>query len=115
MTSVGDGYIRSDIQAQDYEPFMVGDAACGEVHWLRTTGSDGRVLAAGLWRSHAQTFPYPFAADETVHVLAGELTVALAANETMVLRPGDIASFTKGTDSTWTVTDGFLKFFVVGG
>lgn len=99
-----------------YEPFLVAGEACGEVHWLRTEGADGSTLAAGLWRSDARVFDYPFAADETIHVLFGELRVLVEdAAEPLVLRSGDIASFRKGTSSEWTVTDGFLKFFVVSG
>jgi uncharacterized cupin superfamily protein len=33
----------------------------------------------------------------------------------VTLRPGDIASFTKGSKSRWTVTEPFMKLFVISG
>ena len=109
-------YARSTASADEWEPFMAGGEAVGEVHWIRTDGAEGATLNVGLWRSEPQSFPYPFAADETIHALEGELVVDLVeSGEQVVLRPGDIASFTKGTKSTWTVTRPFKKFFVISG
>lgn len=115
MTADKSRYSRSDIHVDAYEPFLVGGTQCGEVHWLRKEGSGGSTLATGLWRSQARAFDYPFGEDETIHVLAGQLTVQLDTGEPLVLSPGDVASFAKGTQSRWTVTDGFKKFFVVSG
>ncbi|OMQ15921.1 hypothetical protein A7K94_0206100 [Modestobacter sp. VKM Ac-2676] len=108
-------YARSAVSADDYEPFVVGGEAVGEVHWIRTEGAEGATLAVGLWRSEPQSFPYPFTADETIHALEGELVIDLESGERVVLRPGDVASFTKGTASTWTVTEPFKKLFVISG
>ena len=39
----------SNVSADEYEPFMVGDEHVGDVHWLRTeSGGEGQ-LYAGLW------------------------------------------------------------------
>ena len=108
-------YALSTAGAEDYEPFIVGGEAVGEVHWIRTEGAEGATLAVGLWRSHPQAFPYPFTADETIHALEGELVIELESGERVTLRPGDVASFTKGTNSTWTVTEPFKKLFVISG
>jgi uncharacterized protein len=109
-------YARSTTTAQEWEPFMAGGEAVGEVHWIRTEGAEGATLNVGLWRSGPQSFPYPFTADETIHALEGELVVDLVeSGEQVVLRPGDIASFTKGTKSTWTATEPFKKLFVISG
>lgn len=108
-------YTRSIAEAESYEPFIVGGEAVGEVHWVRTEGAEGATLSVGLWRSEPQSFPYPFNADETIYALEGELVVDLESGEKVVLRPGDIASFTKGTESTWTVTESFKKLFVISG
>lgn len=109
-------YARSTADAGEWEPFVVEGAAIGEVHWIRTEGAEGATLNVGLWRSDEQTFPYPFDADETMHVLEGELVIDLTdSGERVVLRPGDIASFTRGTMSTWTVTAPFKKLFVISG
>lgn len=115
MTTPTTSYVGSNVNSTEYEAFVVRDGAIGEVHWLRAEGSDGSTLATGLWRSDERTFNYPFGADETIHVLAGIVTIQLAGGESVRLVTGDIASFTEGTDSTWTVTDGFKKFFVVSG
>ena len=53
--------------------------------------------------------------DETIHALEGELVVTLGDGETVTLHPGDIASFVKGTQSTWEVTKPFKKLFIVSG
>lgn len=115
QTETTRAYERTDSAATAFEPFIVAGQAIGEVHWLRTAGSDGRTLAAGLWRADPMTFPYPFANDETIHILEGELEIALDGGEILKLGPGDLASFTKGTSSTWTVKTPFKKFFVVSG
>jgi uncharacterized cupin superfamily protein len=115
MTTKTTEYARSVITAQDWEPFIVAGEAIGEVHWIRTEGSEGATLAVGLWRSEPQSFPYPFNADETIHALDGELVIDLESGEQVTLRPGDVASFTKGTKSTWTVIEPFKKLFVISG
>lgn len=115
MTSNLTTHHGASVDVTDYEPFLVGDTAIGEVHWIRDGGADGTTLAVGLWRSEPQTFPYPFAADETIHVLEGVLDVELADGTVVALRPGDIASFVKGTESVWTVREPFKKLFVVSG
>ena len=43
------------------------------------------------------------------------LEVKLEDGETLNLGPGDLVSFTKGTNSTWTVKTPFKKFFIVSG
>lgn len=108
-------YSLSTATAETYEPFVVGDQAIGEVHWIRTQGAEGSTLMVGLWRSEPQTFPYPFTADETIYALEGELVITLDSGEAVTLRPGDVASFAKGTSSTWTVTKAFKKLFVISG
>lgn len=115
MTTSATAYHLSDVSAAAWEPFMVGDTAIGEVVWIRTEGAEGSTLAVGLWKSDPQSFPYPFATDETIHALEGELVITLEDGETVTLRPGDIASFVKGTQSTWEVTEPFKKLFIVSG
>lgn len=116
MTTQTPEYARSVITAKEWEPFVVGGVAIGEVHWIRTEGAEGATLNVGLWRSEPQTFPYPFNADETIHALEGELIIDLVeSGEKVTLKPGDVASFTKGTKSTWTVAEPFKKLFVISG
>jgi len=115
MTVKTQEYAMSSTEASEWEPFMVDGTAIGEVHWVRSEGAEGAALAVGLWRSEPQSFPYPFGADETIHALDGELLIELDSGESVTLKPGDIASFTKGTMSTWTVVTPFKKLFVISG
>jgi hypothetical protein len=116
MTTQTSEYARSVITAQEWEPFVVGGVAIGEVHWIRTEGAEGATLNVGLWRSEPQSFAYPFNADETIHALEGELIIDLVeSGEKVMLKAGDVASFTKGTKSTWTVAEPFKKLFVISG
>lgn len=115
MSVTTNEYTMSTVDAEDWEPFMVGETAIGEVHWVRSEGAEGAKLAVGLWRSEPQSFPYPFGADETIHALEGELLIELASGESVTLTPGDVASFTKGTESTWTVVSPFKKLFIISG
>lgn len=115
MTTSQTSYHAASVDATDYEPFMVGDEAVGDVHWIRNGGADGTTLAVGLWKCEPRTFPYPFATDETIHALDGVLEIALSTGEVVTLRKGDVASFVKGTESTWTVKEAFTKLFVASG
>lgn len=105
----------SNVSTQEYEPFMVENQQVGEIHWLRTASGGDGVLYTGLWRCEPSTFPYVFEGDETFHVLEGEVRVELKGGGTVDLKPGDVASFTKGQESTWTIKSPFKKFFVISG
>jgi uncharacterized cupin superfamily protein len=105
----------SNIDSQNYEPFISAGQPFGEVHWLRTeSGGEGR-LFAGLWKHGCATFDYVFPGDETFHVLEGRLSIAIAGGATVELKPGDIVSFAKGQSSTWTIKTPMKKFFVISG
>ncbi|MFD9669940.1 cupin domain-containing protein [Rhodococcus sp. NPDC059968] len=108
-------YFASTVAATEYEPFLVDGDAVGEVHWIRSNGSDDSTLIVGLWKCEPDSFPYPFGNDETIHALDGELEIALESGEVVTLTAGDVASFAKGTQSTWTVKSPFKKLFVISG
>ena len=108
--------MRDRVDALEYEPFMVGEAQAGEIRWLRTEGSAGNALAAGLWRAEPATYDYVFPGDETFHVVEGAVTIDLPdRGEAVELSAGDVASFDAGTRSVWHVTEPFLTFTVVAG
>jgi uncharacterized cupin superfamily protein len=109
-------YKLDHVDTAAFEPFLAGDAQLGEISWLRTEGSAGNALAAGLWRSGPASFEYVFPGDETFHVIGGAVTIELPdQDETVDLRAGDIASFDAGTRSVWHIRESFLKFTVVAG
>lgn len=109
-------YSASAVAAEEYEPFIVEGTAVGEVHWIRNEAAgDNSTLLVGLWRSEPITTPYFFGEDETIHALEGELRIELADGEVVTMQAGDIASFAKGTTSTWTVVSSFKKLFIISG
>ena len=111
---------RGTAATTDYEPYngfdavIQGDPTAG-VAWLRTASAGDGVLYAGMFVAHPSVFRYTFVGDESFHVLAGDFDVAIDGGETVRLRSGDIASFPKGAQSTWTVREALTKFFVISG
>ena len=105
---------------EDYEPFngfdavLDGDPAAA-VAWLRTTSGGVGVLYAGMFVAAPSRFRYTFAADESFHLIDGEVEIALDGGPSVHLIAGDIASFPKGAQSTWTITAPLKKFFVISG
>lgn len=116
--SVTQSHFRSIADSDDYVPYeleTISGEPSGAVHWLRDqSGGDG-VLFAGMFRADPSTFAYEFAGDETFHLIDGEIEVQLESGEQVALSAGDIASFPKGTKSTWTVNTPMRKFFVISG
>jgi uncharacterized cupin superfamily protein len=105
----------SNVDATDYEPFMVEGEAIGEVHWLRVeSGGEGQ-LFTGLWTCEPREIPYVFPGDETFQVIEGEVHIEVEGAGSVDLKPGDLVSFTKGQVAQWTITKPFKKFFVVSG
>jgi uncharacterized protein len=105
----------TNVAAEDFEPFMLEGEQVGQVHWLRTESGGEGVLYTGLWACEPRDIPYLFPGDETFHVLEGEVHIELAEGGSVDLKTGDIASFTKGQKSTWTIRAPFKKFFVISG
>ena len=106
---------HTQIGTTAYEPFLVEGRPFGEVHWLRNGGSGNGLLLTGLWKHPPGMFDYTFPADETLHVLEGRVRIRLSGDNEVELQPGDLASFAKGTPSTWTILEPLKKFFVISG
>lgn len=72
----------------------------------------GRQLARRvLWRSDPATYDCLFTGDEAFHVLEGAASIELLDTEEKIELPaGNIAYFSAGTRSIWTVTQPFKKF-----
>jgi uncharacterized protein len=104
----------------DPEPFngfaevLEGDPAAG-VAWLRTTASGDATLYAGIFVVQPSRFRYDFAHDECLHMIDGEVEIAVEGESPVRLRAGDVASFSAGTTSTWDVRTPLRKFFVISG
>ena len=68
----------------------------------------------GVWRSDPATYDYLFENDEAFHVVAGAATIELPdTGERIDVREGDVAYFSAGTRSVWTITEPFKKFTVI--
>lgn len=99
-----------------WEPFVPGDSAIGEVHWLVQEARPHGVLAAGLWRIDPESgaeLPYFVSGSETIHVLEGEAALDLPDGSTIDLTPGMILTLPDGFTATWRTLSPFKKFFVV--
>jgi uncharacterized cupin superfamily protein len=118
MTTVQD-IAKSTDTATEFEPFPIDGVIegnpDGRVHWLRQQSSGDGVLYTGIFTGQRSKFPYTFSGDETFHVIEGRLTIEVEGIGSVDLEPGDIVSFPKGANSTWTVHEPFKKFFVISG
>ena len=118
--SVLSNVAKSQVDTHAYEPYegfdavLAGDPAA-RVAWLRTESGGAGALFTGMFTVEPSTFRYTFSGDESLHVLDGDLDIAVDGGEAVTLRPGDIASFPKGAHSTWTVRVPLRKFFVISG
>jgi uncharacterized cupin superfamily protein len=118
-TAVGYALVRgpyvTNLDTDSWEPFVLeGGRVVGEIHLLRD--EDG--YTCGLWRVPAgeapEPFPYEMAQNETIHVLEGELTIAVDGGPSVDLEAGDVASFTPGTKTTWRLRQvPFREVFVL--
>lgn len=79
-----------------------------------TAGPDGSVWA-GVITIEPVTIHYTFQGHETIHILDGEVSITVHGECTLDLRAGDIASFTKGSRSTWVVKSTLRELFVLTG
>jgi uncharacterized cupin superfamily protein len=111
MDSAAAAYVVERVNAEGYEPDVVG-----EFHGLEPGGPSDNALDVCLWRSDPATYEYLFETDEAFHVIEGAAIVELTdTGETIELRAGDVAYFSAGTRSVWTITEPFKKFVVMPG
>ena len=97
-----------------FEQVLEGDPAAG-VAWLRTSGTSDATLYAGIFTVQPSRFRYAFDHDECIHVLEGEVEIAVDGDATVELRAGDLASFGAGPPRPWTRPAPQRKFFVISG
>jgi uncharacterized cupin superfamily protein len=113
MESARAEYVVDRVDAETYDPDIIDGTQVGEFHQIERGGSAEK-LDVCLWRSEPATYDYLFENDEAFHVVAGEATVELPdTGEIIALRTGDVAYFSAGTRSVWTITQSFKKFTVI--
>lgn len=84
--------------------------ACGTV----TAQSEDKKVSSGLWSCEPGKFQWTFTWDEFVHVLEGEVEINEdGTDNTITLRPGDMAHFPLGMKTHWNVKQKVKKFFVI--
>jgi uncharacterized protein len=114
MTSARAGYVVDRVDAEGYEPDIVDGTQVGEFRGLEPNGTSASGLDVSVWRSEPATYDYLFERDEAFHVVSGAATIELLdTGERLELRAGDVAYFTAGTRSVWTITEPFKKFVVM--
>jgi uncharacterized cupin superfamily protein len=116
MGSAKAQYVVDRVDAEGYEPDIVDGIQVGEFRGLEPKGASANELDVCVWRSDPATYDYVFEKDEAFHVVAGAVTIDLPdTGERIELRVGDIAYFSGGTRSVWTITQPFKKFVVMPG
>ncbi len=102
-----------NLETAQFQPFphpADPSLSAGEFAWIK----EDRV---SFWRANEsnmpQVAPYPFLREEIIHVLEGAVEIEIEGGETVSLKEGDVASFDKGLNSTWTFTFPFTKLSVL--
>lgn len=114
MDSARAEYVVDRVDAEGYEPDIVDGSQLGEFHQIEPRGTPAGKLDASLWRSDPATYDYLFEGDEAFHVIEGAATIQLPdKGERIEVREGDVAYFSAGTRSVWTITEPFKKFVVI--
>lgn len=107
--------LRDSDFLEAYAPFMVDDEPTG--HFAEVVGANSAVRA-GVFKVNPGEYPdgvpvpYEFDRDEYLYVLEGEVEIEFDESSVVRLKPGDGASFRKGSTSTWTFHAPFRKFSV---
>ncbi|MGZ8629795.1 MAG: cupin domain-containing protein [Actinomycetota bacterium] len=98
------------VSSTDADDFALDPEVGGFTHTLR----DDDRLQAGIWKApdDVDAAPFEFPHDETILVLDGEVEIEIEGGPTLHLKPGSIASFSKGVRSTWRPSIGFREFWV---
>lgn len=111
MAEVAKGVFVSHVDTDEWEP---DEDTGGWVHFLRSDDS----VEAGLWKPDPATAGLPvhvvLEAHQTIVILKGNARIAIVGGPTLELKPGDSASFAKGSKTTWTVTPTFMEFWAYG-
>lgn len=114
MSNARAEYVVDRVDAEGFEPDIIDGTQVGEFHQIEPMKGSAEKLDACLWRSDPATYDYLFEGDEAFHVVEGEATVELPdTGERIELRTGDVAYFSAGTRSVWTITQPFKKFTVI--
>ena len=86
-----------------------------KVQWLRTSTEGEGQLYTGLFMCEPCGVEDEYLGDESLYMIEGRMTVEVIGGESVSLKPGDVASFPKGTKTVTHVHEPIKKFFVISG
>lgn len=76
--------------------------------------SQMRVSSWPIWEKEPSTFDWHYDEQETCYLLEGEVRVQTRDGTAVELRAGDLVTFAKGLDCTWTITKHVRKHYQFG-
>ena len=100
---------RTDLEPASIQPGKV-IAGSPVARSIRMSVSADGDLSSFVWDCTAGQFQCDFTVDEIVHILDGEVSIAGADGQTVILRTGDTAYFPHGTSTIWDVPNYVRKF-----
>jgi uncharacterized protein len=68
----------------------------------------------GTWECEPSRFPWEYDDRETCYVFEGSVTVETPDGESVDIEPGDLVTFPKGLQCTWTVHEKIRKVYRFG-
>lgn len=66
------------------------------------------------WECSPSSFPWEYDDRETAYVFEGRVTVETSEGEMVEIGPGDLVTFPKGLQCTWTVHEKIRKVYRFG-
>lgn len=66
------------------------------------------------WECNPSSFPWEYDDRETAYVFEGRVTVETSEGEMVEIGPGDLVTFPKGLQCTWTVHEKIRKVYRFG-
>ncbi|HWI74858.1 MAG TPA: cupin domain-containing protein [Baekduia sp.] len=116
MSPIVTGHVaRTELQPADYSAVTTAGDARARMTKLSTAGADGRLSTVGVFACEPCTIVAELKTDETIHVLEGEVRIALDDGSAVELGPGDVAVLPRGAVATWTVKTPFRELFFLSG
>ncbi|MGV8873467.1 MAG: cupin domain-containing protein [Rhodococcus sp. (in: high G+C Gram-positive bacteria)] len=93
---------------EKWEPLEIEGVRTGDIHWI-VGPTEGSTRTVAVWRVLAGDAPdswkVTFESAEVMHVLEGQLEITVDGEEPVVLKPGEVAYYPEGVQSTWRITE----------
>jgi len=106
--SVAAASLKPDVIAS--KDIISGSPRAGDLVFSKS--EDGRETR-GIWSCTPGSFHWTFDTDETAIILQGAVAVRLEDGTALELKPGDLACFSRGAKTVWTVHETLRKVYVL--